>query len=139
MCIPYSHASPPSMRAKDSARLTLPARTDLTSGPVRARPASQVSSTWYSCSAFLFRAMTFRPSPRCSFAARESFSMHRNVGTAAEREKPAPPSVDQNWRADLDEVVEGPGILVGQPDAAVGDAALVRVRPQHELRLAGPV
>src|SRR5690625_42473 len=65
MCIPYSQTSPSSTRAKASAILTLPARIDLTSGPVRTIPASQVSRISYSWKALLFLATIFLP-PLCA-------------------------------------------------------------------------
>ena len=59
MFAPTSQASPFSMRAYDSARLTLPARTDLISVPVRAMPASNESSIEYSWRALRFWATVF--------------------------------------------------------------------------------
>jgi hypothetical protein len=42
----WSQASPPETVANASARLTLPARHDLTSVPASTSPASTVSSMW---------------------------------------------------------------------------------------------
>src|SRR3982751_2074548 len=68
MSIWCSHASPLSMSAKASTSVTLPARIDFTSDPASTRPASSVSSTWYSCRARLLRASTFTSSAGFAFA-----------------------------------------------------------------------
>src|ERR1035437_8349 len=59
MVAPTSQASPLSMRAYASARLTLPARIDLISVPVRTMPASNESSIEYSWRALRFWATVF--------------------------------------------------------------------------------
>src|ERR1035437_958443 len=59
MVAPTSQASPLSMRADASARLTFPTRTDLISVPVRTMPASNESSIEYSWRALRFWATVF--------------------------------------------------------------------------------
>src|ERR1035437_5439559 len=59
MVAPTSQASPLSMRAYASARLTFPTRTDLISVPVRTMPASNESSIEYSWRALRFWATVF--------------------------------------------------------------------------------
>src|ERR671934_166352 len=89
MWAPISHASSCSTRAYASARLTLPARMDLISVPVRTSPASKVSSIVKSCRARRLRAtVCSSPTVACSF---ERVARRTNAGPISGRRPVAEP------------------------------------------------
>src|SRR5919197_643955 len=89
MWAPISHASSCSRRAYASARLTLPARMDLISVPVRTSPASKVSSIVKSCRARRLRAtVCSSPTVACSF---ERVARRTNAGPISGRRPVAEP------------------------------------------------
>src|SRR5512132_2977160 len=61
MCAPTSQTSPSRMSPKARCSCARPSRSDFTSEPVSAMPASTRSSRWNSCRALRFSAISFSP------------------------------------------------------------------------------